>query len=58
MIQKLGGARFIDHGPSAAIHARGRVPMGVMVSQAITPNIGQQPRTAAYLKRERERALR
>ena len=37
MIQKLGGGRILDYGPSAAIHSRSRVPGGVMVSQAITP---------------------
>jgi hypothetical protein len=37
MIQRLGGGRVIDHGPSSAIHSRSRVPGGVMVSQAMGP---------------------
>jgi len=36
-VRYLGGGRVVDLGPSSAIHARGRVPGGVMVSQAIAP---------------------
>lgn len=39
MQQRIGGGRVIDHGPASAIHSRGRVPGGVMVSQAIVPRL-------------------
>ena len=39
MIQKLGGGRVLDYGPSAAIHSRGRVPGGVMVGQGMSPMV-------------------
>lgn len=45
MIQKTGPATFIDHGPASAVHSRGRVPGGVMVSQAPAPVLSQ---TNAY----------
>lgn len=64
MIQKLGGGRVVDYGPSAAIHSRGRVPGGVMVSQATVvvakvkvPSAPRIPRDETPEQQEARRAL-
>jgi len=51
-VQYLGGGRTVDLGPSSAIHSRGRVPGGVMVSQALPPPLRV---TEAQREAERER---
>ena len=58
MKRYLGGGRVLDLGPASATHSRGRVPGGVMVSQAVLPAIGGLHARPSIVERDRERRQR